>query len=189
MSGKTTDYLSPFKILVVEPNPLMRKVTRDLLMLLGARKIVECMEGNEAFTHLEGGDIDIVMSEWYLYGSRGIDLVYWLRGMNSDTRFTPFIMVTSQTRVENIVVARNLGITEYVAKPFSAQSLISRIREIVERPRPFVQTKKYFGPDRRRRTMDTSELNNRRRNPSPLVAGKDLTQDQIDDVVSGGFRR
>ena len=165
MSGKTTDYLSPFKILVVEPNPLMRQVTRNLLMLLGARRIIETMEGNEAFSHIEGGDIDIVLSEWYLAGSRGIDLVWWLRQMQTDTRYTPFVMVTSQTRVENIVVARNLGITEFVAKPFSAQSLISRIREIVERPRPFVQSRKYFGPDRRRRTVDTSVVNNRRLNP------------------------
>jgi two-component system chemotaxis response regulator CheY len=167
----------------------MRKVARNLLQLLGAKRIVECLDGNEAFAHLEGGGFDIVLSEWYLLGSRGIDLVYWLRQLQTDTRYTPFIMVTSQTRVENIVIARNLGITEFVAKPFSAHSLISRIREIVERPRPFVQTRKYFGPDRRRRATDVSSTNNRRRNPSPLTLGKDLTQDQINDMVSGGSRR
>ena len=183
--GRTSDYLSPFKILVVEPNPLMRRVTRNLLQLAGGRRIFECTDSETAKSYLKQGDIDFMLSEWYLYTSAGLELVSWVRASKTDIRYTPVIMVTSQTRVENVMKARNLGITEFVAKPFSANSLIMRIKEVVERPRPFVSTRKYFGPDRRRRAKPAVDASERRKNESVLVGGRGLTQDQIDNLVAG----
>ena len=187
--GKTSDYLSPFKILVVEPNQLMRRVTRSLLSMLGARRIFDCSDSDTAKSYLKAGDIDFILSEWYLYTSQGVELVRWLRDNPSEIRYTPFIMVTSQTRVENVLLARNLGITEFVAKPFSANSLVTRIREVIERPRPFVSTRKYFGPDRRRRTKPTDEGGDRRKNEAMLIDGRSLNQDQIDKLVAGDVIR
>ena len=115
------------------------------------KKIIETDGINTAATFIEQGDIDVVLSEWYLSASYGVDLIRWLRRTDSDIRFTPFIMMTSQTRLESVTTARNAGITEFVAKPFSAKSLVARIREVVERLRPFVAIGQYFGPDRRRR--------------------------------------
>jgi DNA-binding response OmpR family regulator len=100
-------------------------------------------------------------------------------------------MVTSETRREKVILARNAGITEYVAKPFNAKSLILRIREVIERPRPFVDVGVYFGPDRRRRTEVMSEGEERRGQggPRPPVPKEDprqgLTQEQIDKLVAG----
>lgn len=188
MFGKTSDYLSPFKILVAEPNPLMRKVTRNILMLLGARRVIDVASMREAAAFIEQGDIDFVLAEWYLEGACGVDLVRWVRRVGSDTKFLPVIMVTSQTRVQNIVIARNAGVTEVVAKPFSAKSLIARIREVVERPRNFVRIGDYFGPDRRRRA-EILEEGRDRRGHNPYVSRGDLTQDEINEVVSGSARR
>jgi two-component system chemotaxis response regulator CheY len=188
MYGKTSDYLSPFKILVAEPNPLMRKVTRDILMLLGARRVIDVASMREAAAFIQQGDIDFLLAEWYLEGACGVDLVRWVRHVGSDTKFLPVIMVTSQTRMQNIVMARNAGVTEVVAKPFSAKSLIARIREVVERPRNFVRVGEYFGPDRRRRA-EILEEGRDRRGPNPYVSRGDLTQDEINAVVAGGARR
>lgn len=188
MFGKTSDYLGPFKILVAEPNPLMRKVTRNILMLLGARRVIDVASLREAAAYIEHGDIDFVLAEWYLEGACGVDLVRWVRHIASDTKFTPIIMVTSQTRVQYIVIARNAGVTEVVAKPFSAKSLIARIREVVERPRNFVRIGEYFGPDRRRRAEILEQGRDRRGHEAYVTRG-DLTQDQINDVVAGGSRR
>jgi len=182
---KTSDYLSPFKILVVEPNPLMRRITRSILQLLGARKVIDTDNINNAASFIMQGDIDIIICEWYLVASYGVDLIRWLRREKSDVRFTPFIMVTSQTLLENVTTARNAGITEFVAKPFSARSLIARIREVVERPRPFVSIGRYFGPDRRRRAGVMEENTDRR---SAHFGVGDLTQDEINSVISGGGR-
>jgi two-component system, chemotaxis family, chemotaxis protein CheY len=188
MHGKTSDYLSPFKILIVEPNQLMREVTRNILRLLGARRVVDVAGMSGAASFLQQGDIDFVLAEWYLEGSCGVDLVNWIRHAPSDTKFTPVIMVTSQTRMQNIIIARDAGITEIVAKPFSAKSLINRIRAVVERPRKFVRIGKYFGPDRRRRAEILDEGRDRRGQNS-FVYGGDLTQDEINVVVAGLNRR
>ncbi len=185
MLNKTSDYLGPFKILVVEPNPLMRRITRGILQILGARRIVETDSINTAATYIQQGDVDVVLSEWYLSASYGVDLIRWLRHTDSEIRFTPFIMMTSQTRLESVTAARNAGITEFVAKPFSAKSLVARIREVVERPRPFVAIGQYFGPDRRRRAGVLEEKTDRRSAAALLIGGTDLTQDQINRVVSG----
>ncbi len=186
MLNKTSYYLGPFKILVVEPNPLMRRVTRNILQLLGARRIVETDNITKAAAYVTQGDIDVVLSEWYLAGSCGVDFIRWLRRENTDIRFTPFIMVTSQTHMMNVTTARNAGITEFVVKPFSARSLIARIREVVERPRPFVAIGQYFGPDRRRRGEVMAENTDRRHTGTLLIGGTDLTQEQINAVISGG---
>ncbi len=188
-TGRTSDYLSPFRILLAEPNPLMRKVTRDILFLLGGRKIVDTGDINVAAQFISQGGVDIVLSEWYLEGACGVDLVRWVRREQTDIRFTPIIMLTSQTRVQNIVMARNSGITEFVAKPFTAKSLITRIREVVERPRPFVAVGQYFGPDRRRRTGEVEKGAERRESTAILVDGYDLSQPDIDAIISGGRGR
>lgn len=75
LPSKTADYLSPFKILIADPNPLMRRVTRGILQILGARKIIDAPDVNIAAQYLDQGDIDIVLSEWYLHGACGVDLV------------------------------------------------------------------------------------------------------------------
>lgn len=187
-TGRTSDYLSPFKILLAEPNPLMRKVTRDILFLLGGRRIIDTGNIDEAAQFIAQGDIDVVVSEWYLEGACGVDLVRWVRKEQSDVKFTPIIMLTSQTRVQNIVIARNSGITEFVAKPFTAKSLIARIREVVERPRPFVAVGQYFGPDRRRRAGELEKNTERRASGTLLVNAYDISQPAINAMISGGPR-
>jgi DNA-binding response OmpR family regulator len=72
----------------------------------------------------------------------------------SSNHFVPIIMITGHTEKENILAARDAGVTEFLAKPITAQSLFNRIAEIVERPRAFVRAEGYFGPDRRRRTLE-----------------------------------
>ena len=99
-------------------------------------------------------------------------------------------MITSETRREKVILARNCGVTEYVAKPFNAKSLILRIREIIERPRPFVDVGGYFGPDRRRRSEVMSEGEEKRGKGGPRPASTEdmkasLTQEQIDKLVAG----
>jgi DNA-binding response OmpR family regulator len=75
--------------------------------------------------------------------------------VSSPNPFVPIIMITGHTEKHLVVAARDAGITEFLAKPITAQSLFSRIAEIVERPRAFVRCDSYFGPDRRRKTSES----------------------------------
>ena len=100
-------------------------------------------------------------------------------------------MITSETRREKVIQARNTGVTEFVAKPFNAKSLLLRIKEVIERPRPYVDVGSYFGPDRRRRTEVMAEGEERRgqggpREAPPQAKGpRGMTQEQIDRLVAG----
>jgi DNA-binding response OmpR family regulator len=71
----------------------------------------------------------------------------------SPNPYVPIIMVTGHTEKHRIEAARDAGVTEVLAKPITAGNLIQRITEIVNRPRGFVRSGEYFGPDRRRRQV------------------------------------
>jgi DNA-binding response OmpR family regulator len=86
----------------------------------------------------------------------GIALTRHIRtSENSPNPFMPIIMVTGHTERARVEEARDAGVTEFLAKPVTPKNLYSRIAEIVERPRAFVRTESYFGPDRRRKTLDS----------------------------------
>jgi DNA-binding response OmpR family regulator len=72
-------------------------------------------------------------------------------------------MVTGHTERARIEAARDAGVTEFLAKPITVQSLLDRLIKIVERPRPFVRSEAYFGPDRRRRRSESGAAPRRRR--------------------------
>jgi two-component system, chemotaxis family, chemotaxis protein CheY len=64
--------------------------------------------------------------------------------------YVPIIMLTGHSEKKRVMSARDAGITEFLAKPISAKALYQRILNVVANPRPFIKTKNYFGPDRRR---------------------------------------
>ena len=96
-------------------------------------------------------NVDVIMSNWQMSPTDGLMLLRWVRRhKDSPVRFTPFIMVTGFAEKEQVAQARDLGVTEMLAKPFSVQTVSERILQVIERPRQFVHTSSYFGPDRRR---------------------------------------
>jgi DNA-binding response OmpR family regulator len=92
----------------------------------------------------------------------GMMLLRWIRRHEeSPDRFLPVIMVSSYADPEKVREARDAGMTEFVAKPFTISSICSRLISAIERPRQFVQTQTYFGPDRRRRDLPYDGENRR----------------------------
>ena len=190
MVSATSDYLKPISFLVADDRAYMRRVIKGILETLGCKRIDEAHHGGEALSIMRSWPPDIVITEW-LYGPMsGLELLKAVRAEKSNLKFTPLIMITSETRREKVILARNSGVTEYVAKPFNAKSLILRIREVIERPRPFVDVGGYFGPDRRRRAEVMSAGEEKRgkgeRPPAEKTNPREgLTQEQIDKLVAG----
>jgi DNA-binding response OmpR family regulator len=84
----------------------------------------------------------------------GLDLLKWVRGHPHDNvRFLPFIMLTAAPELHRVRSARDAGVTAFLRKPVTVDSVISRLREVIERPRPFIRTETYFGPDRRHQQL------------------------------------
>ena len=81
----------------------------------------------------------------------GLELTRMIRQPNANANpYVPIIMLTGHSEKKRVVAARDTGVTEFLAKPISAKGLYQRILNVVANPRPFIKTRTYFGPDRRR---------------------------------------
>jgi CheY-like chemotaxis protein len=189
MATATSDYLKPISFLIVDDKQYMRHVMKGILESLGAKTVDEAEDGSGALQMMKSWPPDIILTEFRLAPMSGVELLRTIRKDKGNLRFTPVIMVTSETRREKVIAARNFGVTEFVAKPFNAKALILRVKEVIERPRPFVDAGVYFGPDRRRRTQVMEEGQDRRGVAPPKEAepekSRSMTQDQIDRLVAG----
>lgn len=139
------------RFLVIDDNAHMRRIVRTLLHGFGARDVYEAEDGAaglDAFTHHIP---DIVMTDWAMPIFDGLELTQMIRqpGANANP-YVAIIMLTGHSEKRRVVQARDAGVTEFLAKPISAKGLYQRIVNIVANPRPFIRTKTYFGPDRRR---------------------------------------
>lgn len=148
MSGATFDNLGA---LIVEDNAHMRTLLRSLLVALGLKRVYEAEDGEEGFKVLRECRPDMVLCDLSMEPVDGIAFTRQVRlSPDSPNPYVPIIMVTGHTEAHRVVAARDAGVTEFLAKPITTQNLFLRIAEIVERPRPYVRCKTYFGPDRRR---------------------------------------
>lgn len=158
------------KFLIVDDSRLMRRVLRNVLWSLGARNVEEASTDLAAWDLLFGFQPDLVLLDWELGGRDGLAFVQRVRtDRRSPDRFLPIILVTGHTEVSRVVQARDAGVTEYLAKPFTAQRLYGRIKALIEHPRLFVDTETFFGPDRRRRGSRPWTGQDRRTNGQPEV--------------------
>ena len=152
MSGAAFEAL---RVLIVEDNQHMRVLLRTLLNSVGIREIHEAGHGAAALEVLRDKKCDLVLSDLAMTPIDGIDFTREVRhSERSVNPFMPIIMITGHTEKHRVEEARDAGVTEFLAKPITAQSLFARIAEIVERPRAFVRCESYFGPDRRRKSAD-----------------------------------
>jgi two-component system chemotaxis response regulator CheY len=143
--------LENLRILVVDDNTHVRTLVRTILHALGIRDVdvaSDGMSGFEAFIRLE---YDIIITDLEMKPLTRIEFVDLVRtSRKSPNPYIPIVMVTAFTDKERVTKARDHGVTEFLAKPFTFESLLSRLTTIIEKPRPFIRTADYFGPDRRR---------------------------------------
>src|SRR6202171_967040 len=139
------------RFLVIDDNAHMRRILRTLLHSFGTRDVYEAEDGAsglEAFMHFIP---DIVLTDWAMPIFDGLELTQMIRqpGANSNP-YVPIIMLTGHSEKKRVVSSRDAGVTEFLATPISAKALSQRVLNIGANPRPFIRTKSYFGPDRRR---------------------------------------
>lgn len=144
--------LSRLVILLVEDNAHMRRLIRDILRGLGVDQVLEAVDGSEALAAMKSNAVDVIVCDWMMEPLDGLDFVRLVRtSSDSPSPMVPIIMLTGHTERHRIVEARDAGVTEFLAKPVTPTGIYSRLRSIIEAPRPFVRVGKYAGPDRRRR--------------------------------------
>lgn len=144
--------LEKLHALVVDDSRHMLAITKAILRGLGVRNVKLASDAAEAFKEMKHFPADIVIVDWMMTPLDGLDFVRLVRtAKDSANPYIPIIMLTGHTEMHRIMEARDAGVTEFLAKPLSPKALYNRLLAIVERPRAFIRTDSYFGPDRRRR--------------------------------------
>lgn len=146
----TSSLFQNVRIAIAHPDRRSAKPIRQVLSSLGCRHISIVTDSDDILALLHSEPIDILVIDWELKPATGIDFVTRLRRAPvSSARMTPVILLTPNYEPDDLIAARNAGVTEYVAKPFTAKSLLESIHAVVSTPRPFIVSASYIGPDRR----------------------------------------
>jgi len=152
-------------VLIAEDSLFIRSLVVTSLKVLGVGNVFAVEHGGDAIHFLQRvkeepmkvgvQQIDIVISNWDMSPIDGMMLLRWIRRhKDSPDRFVPFVMLTGYTEPERVMQARDMGATDMLAKPFSINAIGEKLMAIIERPRQFVHTKDFFGPDRRRQKLN-----------------------------------
>ncbi|HEX5545615.1 MAG TPA: chemotaxis response regulator CheY [Nitrospira sp.] len=117
------------KILVVDDMVTMRRIVKNILKQLGFTNVDEAENGQEALQKLRGDAFGFVVSDWNMPVMTGIDM---LRAIRSDEKLktTPVLMVTAEAQQSNLVEAVQAGVSNYIVKPFTAETLQEKIAKI-----------------------------------------------------------
>ncbi len=156
--------LSRVSILVVEDSQFIRSLIVNSLRVMGVGSIQSVDDGAEAIEFIKLVDrdpmkagmmmIDIIISDWEMSPVDGMMLLRWIRRhKDSPDRFVPFMMLTGYSEPKRVQDARTMGVNEFMSKPFTVNALANKLFSVINKPRQFVHTASYFGPDRRRQII------------------------------------
>ena len=120
------------KILIVDDFSTMRRIIKNLLRDLGFNNTQEADDGSTALPMLQSGDFDFLVTDWNMPGMAGIDLLKTVRA-DANLANLPVLMVTAESKRDQIVAAAQAGVNGYIVKPFTAQTLKEKIDKIWER--------------------------------------------------------
>ncbi len=118
-------------VLIVDDYKTMLRIIRNLLKQLEFDNVEEASDGQEALAKLRAGNFGLVISDWNMQPMTGLDL---LKEVRADARLkeTPFIMITAESKTENVVAAKAAGVSNYIVKPFNAETLRGKIEKVMD---------------------------------------------------------
>lgn len=117
------------KILVVDDFSTMRRIVKNILRQLGFVNIIEADDGSTALEILQREKIEFVVSDWNMPKMTGLELLKAIRADDA-LKHIPFLMVTAEAQQENIIEAVKSGVSNYIVKPFTAETLSQKINQI-----------------------------------------------------------
>ena len=146
-----TYQLHRITILVVEDSPPMLDIVKSLLLTFGVGHVITAPDGEIGYKRFVEYNPDIVIADWMMKPMDGIAFTRKIRNdPRSPNAYVPVILMTGFSERRRVLQARDAGVTEFLVKPFNARDLYKRIAQVIERPRQFVRSGDFFGPDRRR---------------------------------------
>lgn len=123
------------KVLVVDDYSTMRRIIRNLLTQIGYTDIDEASDGGDALQKLRQVHYGLVISDWNMEPMTGYDLLKQVRA-DDKLKGTPFIMVTAESKTDNVIAAKKAGVDNYIVKPFNAATLQQKINSVMQPGKP-----------------------------------------------------
>ncbi len=117
-------------ILIVDDYNTMRRIVRNLLKQIGFENVDEAVDGQSAYTKLTEKKFGMVISDWNMEPMSGFELLKKVRA-NEALKELPFIMVTAESKTENVIAAKQAGVSNYIVKPFNAETLKGKMMAVL----------------------------------------------------------
>lgn len=139
-------------LLLVEDIMPMQQLFVAVLNSMGITNVDTATDGQAAFEQFKKENHDIILTDWAMTPKDGLELTNEVRhNAQSPNRMAPIILITGYSAWKRVEIARDAGVTEFLIKPFTAEDIAKRLAHVITSPRDFIETKDFFGPDRRRR--------------------------------------
>lgn len=159
--------LSHLDVMIVDSNPHMLAILRTALHELGIIKLRDVNDPDKAFQMFRDQQADLIFSDW-VPGKDELKFLNQVRDpKKSPNPFVPIIIVTAYSEQANVMAARDLGMTEFLAAPVSVKSIYTHICSVIKDRRDFIKEPKFFGPDRRRHESKLAQEDERRSEVEP----------------------
>lgn len=117
-------------ILIVDDYKTMLRIIRNLLRQLGFTNIDEATDGSQALQKLRQASFELVISDWNMEPMTGLQLLREVRA-DAKLKHIPFIMVTAESKSENVIAAKEAGVSNYIVKPFNAETLKGKMVSVI----------------------------------------------------------
>lgn len=117
-------------VLVVDDYRTMARIIRNLLKAIGFTDIDEAADGSEALGKLAERDYGLIISDWNMLPMTGYEFLQRVRASERHSHL-PFLMVTAESKTENVIAAKKAGVSNYIVKPFTAETLRAKIEAVL----------------------------------------------------------
>jgi len=150
-------------VLICDDSHHIRTLVRNCLTAFGINDIGEAADADASLEVLKETNPDLVITDWNMPPTSGLEFVEKIRRSGeAPNPYVPVIMLTGHTELDKVKIARDAGVSSFLAKPVSAHSLYKRLVSLVEDERMYVRSQDFFGPDRRFKTQQEQQGPERR---------------------------
>jgi two-component system chemotaxis response regulator CheY len=118
-------------VLIVDDYKTMLRIIRNLLKQIDFNNVEEASDGAEALSKLRAGNFGLVISDWNMTPMTGLQLLQEVRADNR-LKPLPFIMITAESKTDNVIAAKRAGVSNYIVKPFNAETLRGKIEKVLD---------------------------------------------------------
>lgn len=118
-------------ILIVDDYTTMLRIIKNLLKQLGFNNVDEATDGSMAYEKMKTKSYNLVISDWNMEPMTGLELLKKIRASNENFKTIPFIMVTAESKTENVIAAKQAGVNNYIVKPFNAETLKTKMTSVL----------------------------------------------------------